>query len=83
MIAYVPSSAIKDILIQFDSEGNHGKWISRLMEYDIEIKLTKLVKGQVLAKIIADSNCKPMGLNSICNQSAMSVMKEMMKIQRS
>ena len=57
-IAHVPSSAIKDILVQLESEGKRVKWISRLLKYDIEIKLTKFIKGQDLAKLLADSNCK-------------------------
>ena len=30
VIAYVPSSTVKDILVQADSEGRRGKWISKL-----------------------------------------------------
>ena len=63
IIAYVPNAAIKDILTQPDSEGKRGKWISRIMEYDVEIKSTKLVKGQGLAKLLADSNCEALGLH--------------------
>ena len=43
--AYVPNAAIKEILTQPDSEGKQRKWIAKIMEYDVEIKLTKLVKG--------------------------------------
>ena len=56
IIAYVPNTAIKDVLTQPDSEGKRGKWISKIMEYDVDIKPTKLVKGQGLAKLIAESN---------------------------
>ena len=45
IIAYVPFSAVKDILVQSNSEGKRGKWIAKLQEYDFEIKPTKLVKG--------------------------------------
>ncbi len=55
VIAYVPSSTVKDILVQADSEGRRGKWIAKLQEYDFEIKPTKLVKGQGLAKLLATS----------------------------
>ena len=54
-IAYVPTSTVKDILVQEDNEGRRGKWISKLQEYDFEIKPTKLVKGQGLAKLLATS----------------------------
>ena len=45
VIAYVPNAAIKDVLTQPDSEGKRGKWIANIMEYDVDIKPTKLVKG--------------------------------------
>jgi hypothetical protein len=49
IIAYVPSSIVKDILIQLDIDERRSK---------MEIKPTKLVKGQSLAKLLAESNCK-------------------------
>ena len=52
-IVFVPSAAIKDILTQVDTDGRRAKWIATLLEYDIEIKPTKLVKGQGLAKLMA------------------------------
>ena len=45
VVAYVPNSAVKEILAQPDSEGKRGRWIAKVMEYDVEIKPTKLVKG--------------------------------------
>ena len=56
VIAYVPNVAIKDVLTQPGSEGKRGKWIAKIMEYDLDIRPTKLVKGQGLAKLLADSN---------------------------
>ena len=58
IIAYVHNAAIKDILTQPDSQGKRGKWIAKIMEYDVDIKPTNLVKGQGLAKLLADSNCQ-------------------------
>ena len=51
--AYVPSSSVKDIWTQPDPEGKRGKWIAVLLEYDLEIKPTKLIKGKGLAKLMA------------------------------
>ncbi len=51
-VAYVPSSMVKDILTQPDPEGRRGKWIAILLEYDLEIRPTKLIKGQGLAKMM-------------------------------
>jgi hypothetical protein len=43
--AYVPSAFVKDILIQPNIDGRIGKWITKILEFDLEIKPTKLVKG--------------------------------------
>lgn len=66
IIAYVPSAMIKDILTQADPDGKRGKWITKLLEYDIDIKPTKLVKGQGLAKLMTQSNldCLDINLNA-------------------
>ena len=45
IIAYVPSTSVKDIIIQPDIDGRRGKWIARILEFDLEIKPTKLIKG--------------------------------------
>ena len=45
IVAFVPSSTVKDILTQPNPEGRRDKWIATLLEYDIEIKPTKLIKG--------------------------------------
>jgi hypothetical protein len=48
IIAYVPSNSVKDILTQPDPEGRRGKWIAAMLEYNLEIKPTKLIKGKAL-----------------------------------
>jgi hypothetical protein len=63
--AYVPSASVKDILIQPDIDGRRGKWIAKILEFDLEIKPTKLVKGQGLAKLLVESNCKALGISFI------------------
>jgi hypothetical protein len=52
VIAYVPNNSVKDILTQPDPEGRRGKWIATMLEYDLEIKPTKLIKGQGLANLM-------------------------------
>jgi hypothetical protein len=44
-IAHVPSSAIKDILTRSKSDGKRSEWIAKLLESDMEINPSKLVKG--------------------------------------
>ena len=60
--AYVPSASVKDILIQPDIDGRRSKWIANILEFDLEIKPTKLIKGQGLAKLLAESNCNALGV---------------------
>jgi hypothetical protein len=65
IIAYVPSTFVKDILIQPDIDGKRSKWIAKILEFDLEIKPNKLVKGQGLAKLLAESNYKALRVNFI------------------
>jgi hypothetical protein len=64
VISYVPTSVVKDILVQADSDGKRGRWLAKIQEFDLEVKLTKLVKGQGLAKLLAESNFRALGINS-------------------
>jgi hypothetical protein len=68
IISYVPRRNVKDMHVRPDNEGKRGKRLVKLLEYDVEIKPTKLIKGQVLERFLADSNCKAIGLNYIQNQ---------------
>jgi hypothetical protein len=65
IIAYVPSAVVKDILIQPDLDGRRSKWIAKILEFDLEIKPTKLIKGQGLAKLLAEANCQALGVSFI------------------
>jgi hypothetical protein len=69
VLAYVPNSVVKDILTQPDPEGKRGKWIAALLEYDVEIKPTKLIKGQGLAQMMTQSNFELLGVNFIVDLS--------------
>jgi hypothetical protein len=72
--AYVPSASVKDILIQPDIYERRGKWIAKILEFDLEIKPTKLIKGKGLSKLLAESNCKALGINFInaCSRKSVS-----------
>ena len=63
IIAYVPNTVVTDIMMQLDTEGKRGRWIAKILEFDIEIKPTKLIKGQGLARLMADSNCKALNMS--------------------
>jgi hypothetical protein len=65
VIAYVPSSSVKDVLVQPDIDGKRSKWIAEMIEFDIEIKPIKLVRGQRLARLLAEDNCKMLGIHFV------------------
>jgi hypothetical protein len=52
---------MKDILMQPNIDERRSKWIAKILEFDLEIKPTKLIKGQGLAKMLVESNCKALG----------------------
>ena len=45
--------------------GKGGKWIVVILEYDLEIKPTKLIRGQGLAWLMAESNLQALDINMI------------------
>jgi hypothetical protein len=65
IITYVPTSYIKDILVQSDSDGKRGRWLAKIQEFNLEIKPTKLVKGQGLEKLLAESNFRVLSINNL------------------
>jgi len=65
IIAYVLYASIKDVLMQPDADGRRAKWIARLIEFSIELKPTKLVRDQGLARLMAEENCKTLDINLI------------------
>ena len=65
----MPSASVKDVLPQPDVDGRRAKWIAKLIEFNIELKPTKLIKGQGLAKLLADENCKMLDMNLISKNS--------------
>jgi hypothetical protein len=58
IIAYVPSASVKEILIQLNIDGKRSNWIAKILDFDLEMKPTKLVKGKGLARLLAKSNYK-------------------------
>jgi len=52
----VPCPTVKDVLSQQDFMGTRGKWVSKIQEYDLEIKLTNIVKGHSLSQILIERN---------------------------
>jgi hypothetical protein len=51
-----------------------------LLGYDLEIKPTKLIKGQGHAKLMAQSNCELLGINFIVDLSTDSREEEVPRV---
>ena len=69
MVAYVPSTSVKYVLTQPAIDGKRAKWIAKFIEFNIEVKPTKLVKGQGLAKLMAEENCNLLDINFLGSNS--------------
>jgi hypothetical protein len=65
IIVYIPTGSVKDILVQPDNDGKRGRWLAKIQEFDLEIKPTELIKGQGLAKLLAESNFRALGINRL------------------
>ena len=61
----MPNAVVKEVPVQNDLEGIKGRWIATLLEYDLEMKPTKLTKGQGLAKLMAESNLRALNINLV------------------
>eukprot|EP00253_Pinus_taeda_P018230 PITA_18230 len=69
VIAYVPFSSMKDVLMQPNADGRRAKWIAKLIEFNIELKPTKLFRGQGLARLMVEENCRMLDMNLISTNS--------------
>ena len=65
ILAYVPNATVKYVLMKTDLECRRGKWIATMLEYELEIKPTKLIKGQGVAKLMVESNLHVLDINLI------------------
>lgn len=64
VIAYVPHAVMKYVFVQIEMIGKRCRWINRIQEFNMEIQITKLVRGQGQAKLMAEANIQA---NQICN----------------
>jgi hypothetical protein len=51
--------------VQPDSYGKRGRWLSKIQEFDLEVKKKKLGKVQGLAKLLTESNFIALGINNL------------------
>ena len=52
----VPFSAIRQLLIQRELGEKRENWVTTLQEYDLEIKPTKIVRGQGFCRLLAGAS---------------------------
>eukprot|EP00253_Pinus_taeda_P013331 PITA_13331 len=52
----VPFPAVRNILVQKDVGEKRANWVTALQEYDIEIKLANIVRGQGFCKMLAGAS---------------------------
>jgi hypothetical protein len=65
IVAYVPCPEVKDILAQKECSGNKGLWVTKIQEYDLEVKIAKIVKGQGLAALMTKKDLEPEVINQV------------------
>ena len=65
IISYIPTSSVKDILVQPDNDGKRGRCLTKIQEFDLEFKPTKLIEGQGLSKLLAELNFRALGINCL------------------
>lgn len=71
IIAYVSNVAVKDVFVQTKVTRRRCRWINRIQEFDIQIQITKLVRGQGLAKLMAELNFEASQLYNAGEEEAM------------
>lgn len=64
VIAYVPNVVVKDVFSQIEVRGMRCRWINRIEEFNIDIQITKIVRGKGLEKLMAKSNLEAA---QVCN----------------
>jgi hypothetical protein len=52
IIAYVPSTAVREIMVQPDGDRKKPRLITKILEYNMVKNPTKLIKGQGLVKLL-------------------------------
>lgn len=65
IVAYVPTTTVKDIFTQQETTGFWCRWINKIQEFNIDIQITKWVRGQGLAKLMAEKNLEANQINQV------------------
>eukprot|EP00253_Pinus_taeda_P029459 PITA_29459 len=77
----VPFSSVRQLLIQRELGEKRANWVTALQEYDIEIKPTKIVRGQGFCRLLAGASNIPESSDTdqpeTINQEAQRVLQEL------
>eukprot|EP00253_Pinus_taeda_P010355 PITA_10355 len=77
----VPFSSVRQLLIQRELGEKRANWVTTLQEYDIEIKPTKIVRGQGFCRLLAGASnileSSDTDQPEIINQEAQKVLQEL------
>eukprot|EP00253_Pinus_taeda_P019918 PITA_19918 len=81
IFSFASEDTLAAVLLQADEEGSEhpvaffsktlrdvelrARWTAKLIKFTIELKPTKLVRGQGLAKLLAEENCRTLNINII------------------
>ena len=80
VIVVVPSITIKDILTKSNPDGSRANQIAVLLEYGLEIKPTKFIKGEGLVKMMVRLNYDALDINLLDDDLTFSTHLEHVKI---
>ena len=73
------------MLTQEEGLGPRSRWVAKIQAYDLEIRPTKLIKGQGLAKMLAEGNEKALGLvdeNMVCEIDVPESSPDLLKLEQ-
>jgi hypothetical protein len=65
IVPYVPFPEVKYILAQKECARTRGLWVSKIQEYDLEVKIAKIVRGRGLAMLMTEKNLEPEVINQV------------------
>lgn len=64
-IVYVPNALVKDIFVQSEVTRRRYRWINKVQEFNNDIQITKLVRRQGLAKLMAEENLEAVQVKTL------------------
>ena len=73
MCLMLPLRTYLDNLKPFETTGRRCRWINQIQEFNIDVQITKLVRGQGLAKLMAESNLEAVQVHQVDGDQNVSI----------